>query len=165
MAILDVIQATDVFQVLSIDQLGKIASIAREETYEAGRYIFRQGDQARSLYVLEEGKIILEMRIARHGERGPSPPATVAVITEGEFFGWSALVDPRTLTLSGHAIDRCKVIAIDGTQLLGLMDSDPIMGYKIMRRLSEVISSRLTQTGQMLISERGLAILSEYYRY
>ncbi len=77
----------------------------------------------------------------------------------------SALVEPHTLTLSAQAMDRCKLIAIDAIQLLELMDSDPIMGYEIMSRLSEVIASRLLHTRQTLLSERTLACLSEVYHH
>lgn len=162
---LDIIQTSHLFQGLSTEQVHRVASISGEKIYEAGQSIFRQGDRGQSLYVLEEGKVILEMAIASRPERGRSPQATVAVIAKGEVFGWSALVEPHTLTLSAQAVDRCKVIAIDGIQLLELMDSDPIMGYEVMRRLSEVIASRLVHSWQMLLSERGLALLSQAHGY
>jgi CRP/FNR family cyclic AMP-dependent transcriptional regulator len=163
MAKLDVIQGTRIFQGLSTEQLHKLDSISREETYAAGQYIFREGDQARSLYIIEEGKVILEMRIAPLPKHRLSPQATVDVLIKGDIIAWSALVEPHILTFSAQAVDRCKLIALDGIKLLELMDSDPAMGYEIMRRLSEVIASRLNHTRQTLISERGLALLSQAY--
>lgn len=160
---LDVIQGTRIFQGLSTEQLHKLDSISREETYAAGQYIFREGDQAQSLYIIEEGKVILEMRIAPLPKHRLSPQATVDVLIKGDIVGWSALVEPHILTFSAQAVDRCKLIVLVGIQLRELMDSDPVMGYEIMRRLSEVIASRLTHTRQTLISERGLALLSQAY--
>jgi CRP/FNR family cyclic AMP-dependent transcriptional regulator len=160
---LDVIQGTRIFQGLSIEQLHKLDSISREETYAAGQYIFREGDQARSLYIIEEGKVILEMRIAPLPKHRLSPQATVDVLIKGDIVGWSALVEPHIFTFSAQAVDKCRLVALDGTELLKFMDTDPVMGYEIMRRLSEVIASRLTHTRQTLISERGLALLSQAY--
>lgn len=165
MAVLDVIQRSQIFQRLRTEQLQRVASISREETYEAGRSIFREGDQARSLYILEEGKVILEMRIAPLPEHRPPPQATVDVVVKDEIFGWSALVEPFMFTFSARAVDPCKVVAVEASQLLELMDSDHAMGYEVMSRLSQVIASRLTHTRQTLISERGLALLSQYYSY
>jgi len=165
MTIVDVIKESQVFQNLSTEQLQKVASISREETYAAGQYIFREGDQARSLFVIEEGKVILEMKITSPAERPVSLRATIDGLIKGDVLGWSAVVEPHILTLSAHALDSCKVIAIDSSKLLELMDSDPLMGHEAMKQLSKVISSRLTHTRQMLISERGLALLSEVYRY
>ena len=78
-------------------------------------------------------------------------------------FGWSALIKPHIFTGSAQAVDRCKVITIEGTKLRELMDSDPRVGYEIMCRLSEIIASTLDSARQMLVSERGLALLSQIY--
>jgi len=160
---LDIIQGTRIFQGLITEQLHKLDSISREETHAAGQYIFREGDQARSLYIIEEGKVILEMRIAPLPKHRLSPQATVDALIKGDIVGWSALVQPHIFTFSAQAVDKCKLVALDGTELLKFMDADPVMGYEIMRRLSEVIASRLTHTRQTLISERGLALLSQAY--
>lgn len=159
------IQESPVFQKLSAEQLNKLADISREETYEAGQRIFREGEQARVLYMLEEGKVILEMRIAPLPERRPSPQATVDVVIRGEVFGWSAISRPHVFTTTAQAVDKCKVVAIDGAKLLELMGADPSMGYEVMSRLAEVIVSRLMHTRQTLLSERGLALLSQAYPF
>ncbi|MFH1485715.1 MAG: cyclic nucleotide-binding domain-containing protein [Chloroflexota bacterium] len=165
MAEIDVIQGSPVFENLSPEQLQRIASISKVETYEAGRSIFREGDEARNLFVLQDGKVILEMKIAHPEERRPAPQATVDVIVRGEVFGWSTLIGSHVFAFSARAVDGCAVITIDGRQLLTLMESDLAMGYELMKRLSEVIASRLTHTRQTLISERGLALLSQSYSY
>ena len=162
---LDVIKENYLFRDLSTAQLEKIASISQEKTYQAGQTIFREGDQARELYILQEGKVLLEMRIAPYPERSPSPSATIDVVTKGELFGWSALVPPNVFTLSASTTDRCQVVTIDGGKLTELMDSDPVMGYEIVKRLSKVIAIRLKRSREMLMSERGLALLSQAYSY
>lgn len=165
MVIQDNIQACGVFHKLNNQQLQKIAAISREETYGTGHSIFKEGDPAQNFYILEEGKVILEMRLEPVSGRSPSPLATIDVIVKGETFGWSALVEPYKFTLSATTADKCKVIAIDSAKLRELIDADPIMGYEVMKGLSQVIASRLSHTRQMLISERGLALLSQIYSY
>ena len=117
------------------------------------------------LYILEEGKILLEMRVAPYPERTPAPTATIQVVTGGELFSWSALVAPRVLTSSGITASKCRVIMINGEQLVEMMGSDPVMGYEVMTRLAEIIASRLKHSREMLMSERGLFLLSQAYSY
>lgn len=165
MANLDVLQANYLFKEIGTAQIQKIASISQEKTYQAGQTIFREGDQAKELYILQEGKVLLEMRIAPYPERSPSPSAVIDVVTEGELFGWSALVPPHIFTLSANTADKCQVVTLDGTKIIEMMDADPAMGYEIVKRLSKIIAVRLKRSREMLISERGLALLSQAYSY
>ena len=165
MANLDVIRENYIFRDLSTAQLQKIASISQENTYQPGQTIFREGDQAKDLYILKEGKVLLEMRIAPYPERTPSPSATIDVVTKGELFGWSALVPPHIFTLSASTAEKCQVVTLDSAKLIELMDSDPVMGYEVVKRLAKIISTRLKRSREMLMSERGLALLSQAYSY
>ena len=142
----DVIHRSYVFERLSTGQVQKLASISREETYEAGQYIFREGEQARSLFVIEDGTIELKMKITVVPERRKGI-ATADVITKGATFGWSAVVEPHTFIGSAKAVVRCKVVAIDGGQLTQLMDSDHTMGYEVMKRFSQAVHQ--SASGQM----------------
>jgi toluene monooxygenase system ferredoxin subunit len=165
MAKLDVIKESYVFQSLSTEELQKLASISREEICASGQYVFREGDQARSLYIVEEGKVELQMRVSFSSEHRTASVATVDVITKGATFGWSAIAKPHLFTGSAQAANTCKLIVIDGSKLLELMDSDHTMGYEVMKRFSEVVTARLVLTRQILLSERGLALLSQAHNY
>ena len=163
MAKLDILQKSYLFRGLNAEQLQKLDSISREETFEAGRYIFREGDPAQCLHVVEEGKVQLQMKITAATQQQAVQQTTLEVITGGRMFGWSALIKPHVFTGSAQAVDKCKVVTIDGTKLRELMDSDPRVGYEIMCRLSEVVANTLDSARQMLVSERGLALLSQIY--
>lgn len=165
MAKLDIIRENYLFRELSPAQLEKVATTSQEKAYEAGQFIFKEGDQAKSLYILEDGKVLLEMRIAPYPQRAPSPSAVIDVVGKGETFGWSALVPPHIFTLSASTAEKCRVIIIDGGKLTELMDADPVMGYEVVKRLAKIISNRLKRSREMLMSERGLALLSQAYSY
>ena len=85
------------FKDFSNDQLIKLEPLAMEETYQAGTQMYSNGDAARSLYLLEEGKVALFM----DNYMGPGKPpmqVTVDIITKGESMGWSAVVEPFLYT-------------------------------------------------------------------
>jgi len=158
MAVSDILKSFELFRGVTEDQLSKIAAIAREESHKEGSSITKESAKAEKLYLITEGKVILNMGVQPDPHR-TATLATVDVIQKGEPFNWSSLIEPHICTLSAVCIAPVKVVAIDGPKLLGLMDEDPALGYQVMKRIAAVIGSRLRHTRQTLISERGLALI------
>lgn len=142
-------------------ELEKLAAVAKEETYDAGVQMYKNGDPARSLFLIQEGKIVLVMD-SYLGPQRPPMQVTVDVVTRGESSGWSAVVEPYVYTLGALCIDRAKVIALDAAELRRVMDEDTCLGYRIMKATAQVIANRLTHTRIILVGERGLSTLTEY---
>lgn len=122
-------------------ELEKIAKICHADVYEAGETIFREGDLARNLYIVEDGKVALEMTIrvgpggGRHG--------TIDVITEGQVFGAEAVGEVPILTTSARCIRDSRLVAVDAESLSHLLDTESRIGPKILKRLHGVANIRL----------------------
>lgn len=155
------LKAFEFFKGFSDEQLKKVAALAGEETHDPGTQLYKNGDPARSLFLIEEGKVILIMD-SYLGPHKPPMQVTVDVITKGESMGWSAVVDPYIYTLGALCIDQTKMIALDAPELRKLMEGDPTLGYLIMKATAKVISNRLNHTRIILVGERGLSTLTEY---
>lgn len=146
---------------LTNDQLIKLESLAKEENHQAGTQLYSNGDPARGLFLVQEGKVALFM----DNYMGPGKPpmqVTIDIVTKGESMGWSAVVEPYIYTLSARCLEDTKLIAFDAEKLRDLMDSDAALGYKLMAATAKVISTRLTHTRIILVGERGLSTLTEY---
>lgn len=160
-----VLRRCRVFQGLDDQQLNRVAAVSRVESHGAGQSIFREGDLADNFYILDDGKVLLAMADGQMHEYLKAPLAIVEIVNAGETFGWSALVKPHLYTLSASAAEKSTVIAIAGSRLWELMDHDPTMGYHVMKGLTEVIASRLGHTRNMLLGERGYALLSQAHSF
>lgn len=143
------------------EELAKLAAVAAEETHDAGTQMYKNGDPARALFMIEEGKVVMVMD-SYMGPHKPPMQVTVDVVTKGESMGWSALVDPFIYTLGALCIDRTRVIAFDAARLRKLMEEDCALGFRMMKATAKVIANRLTHTRIILVGERGLATLTEY---
>ncbi|MDA8123843.1 MAG: cyclic nucleotide-binding domain-containing protein [Deltaproteobacteria bacterium] len=157
----DRLKAFEFFKGFSDAQLARLVTTAKEEIFEAGVPMYKNGDPARALFMIEEGKAILTMD-SYLGPHKPPLQVTVDVITKGESQGWSAVVAPYLYTLGALCIDRVKAIALDALALRKLMDDDPALGYLVMTATAKVISNRLNHTRIILVGERGLAQLTDY---
>ena len=149
------------FKDFTNEQLERLSSIATEETYAAGSQMYKKGDPARSLYILLEGKVVMSLE-SYLGPHRPPMQVTVDTIARGETMGWSAVVEPYIYTLGALCIDNSKLIALDAAKIRGLMDEDCDLGYKVMKAIAKIISSRLSHTRIILVGERGLSHLTEY---
>ena len=137
--------------------LAKIANLpsSSAETYQAGTELFKEGDTAEHLYILDEGYVNLGMDI----NADPRQSAVVETVTKGSVFGWSALVPPYVYTHSGICTGLVKVAVIRGNELRSLMDNDHHIGYEVMKGLVRVISARLRLVQRQYIKSRRRMIL------
>ena len=144
----ELIKNSRLFWELSNGQIDKLVDLCQEESYEAGTCIFSEGDGARNLYIVEEGKVALEMEV-RIGSR-TRKQATIEVITEGQIFGWSALSEKRVFTMSGICVENAKVLALSGDLIRHLCDEDIDLCRKVMRELVNVVEDRLSHARRTL---------------
>jgi len=151
-----------IFEHLTDDELDRIADLCRVEVYEAGATIHEEGSAAEYLYIVQEGKVTLEMELELQPYASPRQ-TTIEVVTEGQAFGWSALVEPHTRTLSAKCMERTKLIVLRGSELLDLFDSEPHIGYRVMEGIAQIVASRLKDTRQKLTDFlRGEELTLEY---
>lgn len=158
MAIIDELKGSELFEGLETSHLEKVSVLCRGGSYRQGTIIFNEGDKAEELYLLTDGRVCLEMEVRPLPSR-PAIPTCLEVVTKGEVFGWSALVEPYVYTLSARCLSNCTVLSIKGDMLRKAMADDPILGYKVMEGLSKLIAFRLMHTRLRLTSGLGIALL------
>ena len=144
----EILKHSDLFWGLSDDELDKVLPLCREEVYEAGTVIYREGTLCRIMYIVESGKVALEINL--HISRAVEESATTQVVTQGGCVGHSGLVYPYILTATGRSLERTKVIALDAAGLRGLFKENPEMGCRTMNNLAKVVSSRLKHTRETM---------------
>ena len=144
---------SSVFQGLSEKDLELLASVCREEVAIKGAVMFKQGESAGSLYLVNKGRIGLHMTLERPDGSSTGPKA-VASIGPGEAFGWSTLVHPYISTLSATAVELSTLIALDGPPLYELLNKHRNMGYLVMVNLASLIAERLAETREAFVYDR-----------
>jgi CRP-like cAMP-binding protein len=147
MVSLEHLKASSFFQDLKDEYLSKIVNLCLEETYQAGDFIIREGEEAEKLYILFEGTITIQIHLKEHQD------VIVSTIEEkGELFGWSALVEPRCYTASVKCLEKASVLSVRSEELDTLFKDDPVMGLTFMKKIASLIDSRLYTTRNRLVS-------------
>jgi CRP/FNR family transcriptional regulator, cyclic AMP receptor protein len=139
----EILKSFSLFSGLSQPELAGIAKLCRERAYESGSVIFTIGGSAIDVYLLETGKVDIQIEFKIHDYEVMT---TVYTVGKGEIFGWSALVPPHRLTASARSEGKADVIMINGKELMEFLEKDRRIGYVVMKNLSALISSRLAST-------------------
>lgn len=139
--ILPTLQSIPWFFDLSPEQmslLGKISGLRRLETNEI---LFHEGDNENLLYIISEGRLAVDSYVPKHGI------VRMYTAEQLDVIGWSSMtpvVRQRVTTV--YALQPSCLIYFDATTLQEYCEEDPQLGYIFMRRLSNVIASRLLST-------------------
>ena len=135
------------FRNLPEELLDKVAALGKEMTYSEGDFIFREGDQADKLHFLLVGEVVLKVNLTSR----PESITVSAVSQQYESFGWSGIVPPYHYTASAVCTADCKVLTIPGEGFMNLLEKNTAAGFIVMRRLTELVASRLRNSRQALL--------------
>lgn len=143
---LKMLQSIPWFLDLKPESLERLAAIAQIHQLAPGDALFCEGDRANYLYVLLDGEISLTNHVPTHGVLHLYTAQPLDVI------GWSSLTPiVRQRTVSAHAVSAANLLAFDGETLRRLCEEDHDLGFVIMRRLANVVASRLLVTRLQLL--------------
>jgi CRP-like cAMP-binding protein len=140
------IKEVELFQGIPSHIIDEIAELVTQESHHAGDVIFREGEVAEFLYILEEGEINLIIP----GEKRLSFPMDKT----GSLFGWSSLVEPNRYTATAECVKESKVLKIDAEQLMRVFQRHPAESLTIMKRLAGVIANRLVKSYKEIASKK-----------
>ncbi len=137
------------FQGMSDEALELMAGCASNVRFADGDWLFREGDQADTFYVVRHGNVSLEMFVPPRGS------VAIDTVDPGDVVGWSWLFPPYRWHFDARAVGVVRATAFDGACLRGKCDDDPALGYDLMRRFAQVTIERLQGTRLRLLDVYG----------
>ena len=126
-----------------------VCGCAKNVRFEAGQYLFHEGESADQFYLIREGRVALEITAPGRGA------ITFQTVGEGEIVGVSWLIPPYRWMFTAKAVDRMRAIAMDAKCLRGKCEDDHDLGYEMMKRFMPVLVSRLHSTRLQILDVYG----------
>lgn len=121
---------------LSDDELYEIVRICTMRAYDPGEFVFRQGDEGRSLMIVASGRI----EIVLEGDRAAD---AVARLGPGDVLGELSLIDAGPRSATAIATSETTVYELTGEAFETLRQQQHPAAYKIVRTLARVACARL----------------------
>lgn len=135
---------------LSAEQLEVLAGCATIRTLTAGEYLWRQGEQAEVLYLIQSGQVALEISLPGQG------PLRIEILDAGEILGCSSLLESTRCQFDARALTPVRCLAIQVERLRQSMERDQHLGYALLKRMAPMMAHKLQSARLRLFERNGL---------
>ena len=135
----ELLRRYEFFACLNDAQQKAVAMVADVAAYADGTVVFREGDTARSVFLLMEGSV--ELSIASTQDVGKG--LFVGAVGPGEPFGISAGLEGKTYAASARATSACRAVKLDGAAFRSLAGLDCSLGFCMMKQMADAALGRL----------------------
>lgn len=122
-----------------------IVGCASNVRFEAGAYLFREGEEANRFYLIRHGRVALEIIPPQR------PPIIVETLEGGDILGWSWLVPPHFWRLDARALEQVRAIALDGACLRKKCEENHDLGYELLKRFALIMEQRVQSMRLQLV--------------
>lgn len=121
---LDRIRSVPLFSEFGDKELQRVAAIAKEVEFPAGKEIAKQGESGVGFHMIVEGEASVSVDGTNHGTLGP-----------GAYFGEMSLLDggPRSATVA--AASDLKTVSLTSWDFNALLDQFPELARKLLIQL------------------------------
>jgi hypothetical protein len=127
------LRKVSLFAGFSDADLVRLLKICRSRRFSAGTCVFREGEVARSLYVLVAGR--LEIRTAVDGV-----PQVLVEMGPGDCFGEIAIVDTAPRSADAVAATDCIVIEVAESVV---NNNEDLLSLKLVRQIAILLAKKL----------------------
>ncbi|MGO9884087.1 MAG: Crp/Fnr family transcriptional regulator [Solirubrobacteraceae bacterium] len=152
------LQRVPAFSTLADDDLARVAEVTVPRTFHTGEFVFREGDQSDTCYVVRTGRV----RAVREHSDGRS--ITLATFGPGEIFGELAIFDDERRSATVETLEETELIAILAGDMRRMLREHSDIAVKLLaalsRRLRET-NERLTRQSFQTVQSRVAAVLTE----
>jgi len=114
--------------------------------FKQDEVVIREGDEGRSLFLIEEGELRVSGRVKLEQERRIQPG--ICDIQTGDIFGEICLYETHMRTATVTAISTSTVLELDGARLSIYLDAHPVQGYLFLKELFATVAGRLNQANR-----------------
>lgn len=124
------------FEKISIEELGRIASIAEEKRYEANESILSQGDIGDRLFIVKSGLIEIS------GMNDQGIVGTLNIVAEKQSFGEVSLFASLPSQVTAQILlDEAELLEIKAYEMVKLIRLYPEIGIGLLKTVSQRISN------------------------
>ncbi len=144
---IDLLQDMPIFGAVRETALQLLLEQATEVAVPAGRYFFHEGDEARSMFVLESGSVLVL-------KPWQGREFVLHNLGEGDCFGEMSLMDLLPRSASVRAEANCLAIELTNADLMRLFENDAEQFALVQMNIGREVCRRLRATDELLFRAR-----------
>jgi len=151
----EVIKKTFIFSNLEEQEVADILEITREKRFSEGETVMQEGQEGDSMYIVADGRVEVSKTLTMKGGEGDFTKREKILkrfkAEDNVVFGEIAMIDRENRSASVVTTTDCILLEIKREDLLDLIEKRPQMGIKILKRMAQLLASRLRQSSEDVI--------------
>jgi CRP/FNR family transcriptional regulator, cyclic AMP receptor protein len=140
------ISASQLFENFDLAEIRLMSRFMDVYRAELGVEVIREGEPGDFMMLLLEGRIEVMKRDRWNA------PRLIAVLDPGKTVGEMSMIDGEPRFAACIAAERCDLAVLSRENLARIILEQPVLGAKILMELVLMLSQRLRQTSQKLVS-------------
>ena len=141
--------SVELFHGLGGNEILELLSASDDLMFNAGDAVFQAGEESRSLYLLLEGNVEIDLEVPKLGER------VLAQLESGSVFGEMSFFHPAPHSSPHSATARCltaaRVMRLPRSQFDALAESNPQLALRVTTNAAEILAARLHHTDEWIV--------------
>jgi len=145
-----------IFRNLSEEQLERFRKVIQVKKFSEDDVIFYEGEVGDSIYLLLDGQVEINQALTLQLSKGDYDTREKAIINLSSemfpVFGEMSLLgadDKRTATVK--ALTNCSMAVVMKEDLFSICESDPSLGYQVMKNVADIITDNLVKANQNVL--------------
>ena len=134
------------FQGLPAEALRQVAADSTVLALERGRILMSQHDAAEHLFFLISGVVQFYIHF-----QGVDDLLVGTMREPGALLGWSVFRQPYRYTVTTRCEEDCQVMRLPREIIMKLVQTQPRLGYLLLKRVAATLANRLEQTRDILV--------------
>ena len=134
------------FRLFAEEELEKVVPYFEEAHFKAGSLVFKEGDPPDFLALVRRGKVEIKKQTDFKGKQ-----IVLAHMTKGSVLGELAVFDDYPRSASVEAVEDTDLLILTSEALESFIESYPLLGIKLLKGVSRVLSLRLRQLAERLV--------------
>jgi CRP-like cAMP-binding protein len=134
------------FQGLPAEALRQVAANSSVHALERGQVLMSQHDTAEHLFFLISGVVQFYIHF-----QGVDDLLVGTMRERGALLGWSVFREPYRYTVTTRCEEDCQVMRLPREIIMELVQTQPRLGYLLLKRVAATLANRLEQTRDILV--------------
>jgi len=140
------IKEIELFKDLNDEELKLLSESLEQQVLKANSLLFSENSRRKNLYLIYDGEIEL-YKTTPFGEE-----KRLAFFRKFDFLGEGSLMDDYPHSTSARSIQDTTILAVSREKLAELAQQQPSIAFKILSRVSRVISRRMRTTSTRVVN-------------
>ncbi len=134
--VIESLQHEELFGLLTPKEVERLSNASAVVNLAKGERVYAEGMPASHLFVLLKGRV--ELKRPTKGNIS----FLVDEVGEKGVFGVSSLMEGDRYLLNAECVENCELLKVDSQVLRRLLEENPVMGYSLQKRVSQVFFNR-----------------------